>query len=484
MEQARLLIRHAELNGRQNDILIVGDRIAAIEPSQSVSAQQLAADAVTDAEGGALLRGLNDHHLHLYATAAAENSLQCGPPVVNNTVELAAALQQADADLAPDDWIRGIGFHESVLADLSCHWLDAQGPARAIRIQHRGGRMWVLNSLAMRQLELLGDANARGERDAAGQLTGRFIEADEFLRERMQRCGIAESGQWPSLERVSRKLAAYGIVAVTDTSPRNDWSMFEKFLSAQESGELQQRLRMMGDASLDAVYAQNQSDAAHIGEQKFHLLESQLPDWGRVVQAISASHQQERCVAFHCVTVAELAFAVSAIQEAGVRAGDRIEHASVTPPEWLVQIAAAGLTVVSQPILLRDRGDQYLTNIPVQDQPWLYRQAGFLEAGVRLAGSSDAPFGGLNPWLGMQAAVDRSTRAGEVIAENEFLTPEQALALYGGTLKQPGISQGAISFGDGADLILLDRNWQRARENLGEVSVRLTLRGGDVIHQF
>jgi predicted amidohydrolase YtcJ len=149
-----------------------------------------------------------------------------------------------------------------------------------------------------------------------------------------------------------------------------------------------------------------------IGPHKFHLHDADLPELSEVCAAIEASHAAQRPVAFHCVTRAELVFALLALREAGCIAGDRIEHAAVTPPDLLAQVAELGLTVVTQPNFIAERGDAYLRDVDSTDQPWLYRLRGFLEAGVALAGSTDAPFGDANPWKAMQAAVDRMTPAG------------------------------------------------------------------------
>ena len=46
-----------------------------------------------------------------------------------------------------------------------------------------------------------------------------------------------------------------------------------------------------------------------------------------------------------------------AFAEAGARAGDRIEHAAVAPPDVVALVAALPLTVVTQPGFIRERGD-------------------------------------------------------------------------------------------------------------------------------
>ena len=99
-------------------------------------------------------------------------------------------------------------------------------------------------------------------------------------------------------------------------------------------------------------------------------------------------------MAVHCVTEVELVFTLAAFREAGPFAGDRIEHASVTPDALLEEISALKLIVVAQPHFVAERGDAYRAAIPAEEWPFLYRLRSFKSAGVTLAGGSDAPFGG------------------------------------------------------------------------------------------
>ena len=91
-------------------------------------------EPVLDACGGALLPGLHDHHLHLFAMAAGQRSLRCGPPAVHG----ADALRRAVARARPErGWIRGTGYHEAVAGELTRAELDAWRPGCPIRIQHQ-----------------------------------------------------------------------------------------------------------------------------------------------------------------------------------------------------------------------------------------------------------------------------------------------------------------------------------------------------------
>ncbi len=63
--------------------------------------------------------------------------------------------------------MRGIGYHESVLGTLpDARALDALVPDRPLAMQHRSGRMWLLNSAA---LDALASADLRRGWSATGQ---------------------------------------------------------------------------------------------------------------------------------------------------------------------------------------------------------------------------------------------------------------------------------------------------------------------------
>jgi predicted amidohydrolase YtcJ len=68
---------------------------------------------VLDARGGAVVRGLHDHHVHLLALVAAERSVPCGPPSVRDRVGLVRALGDAAREASEGAWLRGVGWDES-----------------------------------------------------------------------------------------------------------------------------------------------------------------------------------------------------------------------------------------------------------------------------------------------------------------------------------------------------------------------------------
>ncbi|NIB37988.1 amidohydrolase family protein [Pseudomaricurvus alkylphenolicus] len=464
-----MLIRQAEIapETELQDVLIRNGKVVAIAPTLLVEEKV----PTLEARERALLPGLHDHHIHLLSLAASLQSLDITRCKINQEREFTRQLQ-AENTRNSGEWLRVVGYHHSLAGDIDRYWLDQWIPDRPVKVQQRGGRLWILNSKA---LEILGEsklvtAGASVER-VNHEPTGRLYELDAWLRAQLP-------NKPPELSEVSRILASYGVTGLTDTTPSNGPDNWAYFAKCQQQGDLLQRVRVMGGPQLSH---QVDSDWLTRGELKIHLLESQLPDFYELCDRIEKAHRDNRNVAIHCVTRVELIFSLEALQQAGAKPGDRIEHASVTPPQQLQQIRELGLRVVTQPHFIGERGDQYRVDVEPDDQPWLYRCRGFLSAGVPLAGGSDAPFGTPNPWLSMHHAVNRCTPDGHTLGEHEVLTPEQALQLFTSELHAPGVQSTAVRVGANADLCLLDRNWHSARKALNEVKVTTTIVDGNVI---
>lgn len=463
------LLRSVEIDGERCDVRVRAGRIIAIAPLLAHDADE----RVFEARGAALLPGLHDHHVHLLALAAALESLRCGPPDVRTRDELAGVLRRAAETADRERGLRGVGYHESVAGDLDRHDLDRWAADVPVRIQHRSGIRWILNSRALERLgPIRPERRPPGfEIGRDGSPTGRIDRQDGWLRERLGEPGL------PDLARVGALWAAFGVTGVCDATPGNDASVVAILESALDRGALPQRLLLMGGAGLPG------SDHPRIrrGALKWMLDEDRLPERETLVASIRDSHAAGRGVAFHCVTRAELVFAASALEEAGCTPWDRIEHASLAPPDCIELLARLPLCVVTQPNFLCERGDAYRADVAPADHRWLYRGRGFVAAEVALAAGTDAPFGEPDPWRAMRAAVDRRTAGGHAFAPEEALTPEEALCLFTTPLESPGWRTRRIVPGSVADLCLLDRPWREARDRLSADDVCATWAAGRLV---
>jgi predicted amidohydrolase YtcJ len=452
-----MLIRGAEVwRGGIADVQITGTRIAAVG-----ALTPLPGEAVIDAGGGALLPGLHDHHIHLAALAAKDASVMCGPPEVTDDAGLAAALARPGVG-----WLRGIGYHESVAGMLDRAMLDRLVSDRPVRIQHRSGRMWFLNSMALD--ELLRRAPPPLGLDLT---TGQLFDEDNWLR-------VTLGSAPPDFRAVSRQLSAMGVTGITDMSPANDRVMAAHFDAEQVAGRLSQQVVLAGSLALaDGTFGTRLA----LGPAKLHLHEAAFPDLDEAIIFARRTHSQGRAFAVHCTTEAELVFALATLDASGTVPGDRIEHAGVAPDTLVSEMVRMGLQAVSQPHFIAERGDRYAVDVEPRDVPSLYRLRAFLDAGIALAAGSDAPYGDADPWASMAAAVSRRTYGGLTLGGHEALTPDEAVALW---LSDPLdlTRERKIEPGAPADLCLLDFNWAAARTRLSAVDVRMTVIDGRIVH--
>jgi predicted amidohydrolase YtcJ len=438
-----LIIRDArDTSGKPVSIGIRDGAITAIGPTVEGRGTEF------DAQGQAVGPGLHDHHIHLLATAARMASVDLTDCRTADAVK--ARLRSGTH--APGEWIRAFGYDERVAGLPDRDLLDQWLPDHPLRVQDRTGAYWLLNSAGIAKL---GEQALPScvERDSDGQPTGRIWRGDAWLRERI-------GGSPPSLAALGQRLARWGVTGVTDAGASNGAAEAQLL-----AGAIPQRLVIMGTEALP------QGDGYSVGPVKLLLDENDLPPIEQTVARIAAARALNRNAAAHCATLGELLFYFEALQQSGgARPGDRIEHGSVIPESLIRDIAVAGLTVVTQPNFIHDRGDRYRSQIEAAQLDDLYRLGSLLRGGVRVLGGSDAPYGDANPWIALRAALDRRTRDGAVIGAGEAVDRQAALALY---------QRAQLTVGAPADMILY--KWSEDAGSLGEVS--LTLIGGDIVWQ-
>ena len=457
-----MLIRNATLpDGRQADIRIesgtICDIAAALHPYR--------AEPIIEANTGAVLPGLHDHHIHLLALAASLTSFDCG--VAGSATELANALRTASHGKAS---LRAVNYHEGIAGEIDRLWLDNAVPHIPLRVQHRSGRLWILNSAALQEVSR--HEPQAGRNTASAAPCGHIYDGDTWLRGYF-------SCQAPSLAQVGRLLAERGVTAVTDATPSNGVGFFDIVARAQASGDLPQRVAVMGTTAIAAVPPAPDMFPLAV---KLHLHEGDYPAPETFFHLAHTARSAGLTLAVHCVTEPDLIFTVSLLEECGCANIARIEHASLVPPDMLPRLAAAGITIVTQPHFITERGDAYVHDIPALEHHNLYRCATLKSAGIKLGGGTDAPFGNYDPWSAMAAATTRRPPNGTILGRDEILSPEAALAMFTTKLTDPGGAPRRIEPGEPADICLLTQPWAIAREQLDTISVQATIRGGTLIH--
>ena len=151
-----LLVVGVDVDGERVDVRCAGGVVAA------VGADVTPRPGETVVRGAAAaIPGLHDHHLHLMAMAARRRTRSdVGAERVSDGEGLARVLAGGRCGLGRRGWLRAVGYHERDLGRLDrWTWTGSSGADR-LRVQHRSGHLWVLNSAGCRAVGLdVGDVD-------------------------------------------------------------------------------------------------------------------------------------------------------------------------------------------------------------------------------------------------------------------------------------------------------------------------------------
>ena len=173
-----------------------------------------------------------------------------------------------------------------------------------------------------------------------------------------------------------------------------------KFEQAHRHGELRQRVHCLAPGK--------------------RILHDDGLDLDELTAWIGRRHAAGGPVAVHCVTAAQLVVTLAALRAAGTHPRDRIEHAAVVPDDSLADLAGLGRHG-RDPTQLRRRARRPVPRRRARRRTPRAVAGGLAAgAGVKVALSTDMPFGDGDPWAAMRAAVHRTTAAGAVLGRGRM----------------------------------------------------------------
>jgi len=481
-------------------MLVRDGRIAAIGPAAAVRAAAEPGAAVVAMDGATVIPGLIDAHCHVMNIGYLAAGADCSQPAAPDIAAIQARLREAAAGTPAGSWVTGSGYVEYKLAEQRHPTradLDAAVPDRPVVIYHTSLHACVLNSAALREA---GYADGQPDppnglfgRDGQGRLTGVLFEGPTFrvladrLRHDLAQMDAAARAQ--VVRSAGQRLASLGITAACDADMR--CQTLAAYAAADVAGVLGQRI--YGLTVHDEVDELVKSGLR--GRQSGRLAAEAVKIWadGGMSSRTAAIHGTYPVPPFGSGILyfepAELTamvgdFAARGFQVCIHAQGDRgieivldayertlagtpgnprrhrIEHGGAMYPALAARAARLGIPVASQPGFLSGLGDGFADAFPGQaDQLYAFRS--WQRAGVRVAGSSDAPVITPDPLTGIRDAIVRRTAAGRVIGPDERMTARDALALYtaGGAFAMHRETEiGSLEEGKLADFTVLDRN--------------------------
>ena len=298
--QQTILIRNVAVRGHPGLDVRAGPELI-LDVGRSLARRS--ADEVLDAAGGEVIPGLHDHHVHLRAAIAARQSVDVS--AAGSPADFDVIVSAAGAAASPPTWLRIAGWNEHAAGPLDRQRLDALTGQVPVRVQHRSGAMWVLNSPALPRP--VDSCDLPGvERDDDGAPTGRLLRMDDWLRDRLATLPAARaSGSFAvGLAEYAAEAALAGVTGFTDATPGRDQTDVAEFTQLAESGAIPQRLVLMGPPSL----REPGSARITLGPQKLILDDATLPTASDLAATIAgAPGRAASCGALrHCRAAARL----------------------------------------------------------------------------------------------------------------------------------------------------------------------------------
>ncbi|HLK11250.1 MAG TPA: amidohydrolase family protein [Candidatus Binatia bacterium] len=445
-------------------------RVLAVGSAGALRALVGAAERI-DCRGAAVLPGLVDPHLHLFALAARDAHLDCA--AFDDVGALLAAVAARTRGLAPGQWVRGEGLDDARLGRLpTAAELDAASPHHPVRLRHRNRHASVLSGRALARLGVAADAGLVVEReDAIGRLVGPLPTA------------VLAAG----LAAAARELCTLGVTTVADATPRRRAAL-GPLCDAIEAGRFPLRVFAMRPPGVRAWRAAPRLAPGPVKLMVHEDRRGLRPSPAVLARRIAAAARAGDAVAVHCVGAATLVAALAGFaalpRAQRARRRHRLEHVAECPPPLVAAIARLGLTVVTNPAFVHVRGDVYARETVGAARAWLYRARSLAAAGVPLAAASDAPVAPPSPWVGLAAARSRLTASGRALGPAERLGAAAALALFArgaaDALEAPAL--GRLVPGAAADVIVVEPDPLRAPpDEAARTRVRLTMIGGEVV---
>jgi len=498
LEKADLVLHGGNVLGHPNSdtVAVASDLIIAHGRFADLKALVGQKTRMVRLAGRTVCPGFIDCHLHFMEAAAVATGVDVTR--CRRVDDLLADLRVAAGRTPAGNWLRAFGCDEALMRDHRGpirDELDRAITRNPLRLRHQTLHASWLNSRAIAHLGLEREGfvppdGAWLERDSAGRLTGLVAGMEEWLSRMLPFVTSAElEGR---VRNFSKELAASGVTAFTDATPRNsldDVATFARFISSRIIG---QRVNVMvGGRALGAV-----ADASAINKPGLRLAGvkfTNLAQWrtDELANQVARAITQGLDYAFHATEVEELEGALNAIASGRQLAGElpgphpiaRIEHGGVIPPDYPERIARLGVWVVTNPGFIHYRGAKYATEPGLL--PYTYRSRSLIAAGVKLAAATDAPVTPGRPLTAIAAAVTRMSKDGAVLAPEERLTTNQAFDLFTRSAAEVShLDSGVIEKGHLADLIVLPADPEKLDPAaLRTLAVDMTIVGGRTIYE-
>ncbi|OIH85276.1 hydrolase [Arthrobacter sp. UCD-GKA] len=433
---------------------------------------------VQDFGDATVVPGFIDAHAHPLMYGQLKTWVDCGPEKAKSIPEIVALLKERAAATPNGLPVRGYGYEQTNLVEQrhpTAAELDAVASDREVYLMNASGHGGVVNTYTFKLHGVTKDTEnpAGGEffRDEAGELTGELSDAACNILTGLEGVKIGHHGpnfhladapeeHLRQLQIAQEGFLAGGVTTVGDAQvSRREFDMYLRMASANQlkirvgmyllSHLLDEASEMgmhgaFGNAQLSFAGFKFYADGT-LGGWTAYFPDGYVGDPCRTGQLyhepaeytelIAKAHRLGLQTATHAQSPTALEMVISAIEAAQAERPDtdarhRIEHCGLPTAEQITRMAAAGIHPVNQPQHYYNWGEGVTDAIGTPGER--FNPLGeFIDAGVKVTISSDAPVAEPLPLEAIQAATTRVTRQGHKLGGDELLiTARQALEAH------------------------------------------------------
>ena len=214
-------------------------------------------------------------------------------------------------------------------------------------------------------------------------------------------------------------------------------------------------------------------------------------DLGQLDGWVKTAHDAGWSVGIHVMGDTAIEKAVNAMYRAhSANPQDRrhqVIHAYYPSLDSLDKMKLAKMVAAVQPAFIYGEADGYPQLLPEDKQESFLPLRSYLDSGVIVASSSDAPSAHFNPFWGMYSAVTRKGMQGYQLGTKEAITPTEMLrtmTINGAYMTEDDHLKGSLEPGKVADLVVLDRNLSETPdEALKDITVEKTMIDGKFVYE-
>lgn len=497
-------------------VLVEDGKILAVGSEQDL--RPMAGDCETvHLYGATLMPGFIDAHSHFSQMASAQLQVSlngtCSPQEMERCIRSFLSKEAP----APGSWVCARDYDNNLLPgqkNPTLEQIDRFAPNHPLVIHHKSGHMGLMNSMAMEQLGITPDTPSPqgGKIEVVdGTLTG-YLEENAFFTYLKKMPSIQPQQLADAFVKAQNQYASYGITTIQDGMMVQEmFPLYQMLLSqrllkldlvaypspeAYESALAQfgglpqaQHLKIGGikiflDGSPQGRTAWMRT--SYTGEKDYFAYGT-LSDQ-QVLDAMLQAGREETQLICHCNGDAAAAQFLRCLAQAEASCPRLsslrpvIIHGQLLGVDQLSDVKKLGAMVSFFVAHVYHWGDVHIRNFGLERAAQISPAASALAQGIPITFHQDSPVIQPNMLETVWAAVNRRTREGVLLGEQEAVSVLDALKAVTSTAAYQYFeesSKGSIAPGKRADFVLLDRDPLEVPKNaLRELLVLETYKDG------